>query len=84
MINTDTKYMTRCGYPVRNLHAAGFTYEGEYLANDHWFLGSWLIDGKPELWTTDQDVIFKFTLVEFSEAFVKASNVQGQLRLEGF
>jgi len=84
IINTDTEYITRCGYPVRNLHSAGLAYKGEYFSDGHWFLGSWVIDGKPDLWTTDLDVILSLTLVEVSDYTPEPTTGQEQLKLEGF
>lgn len=84
IINTDIEYITRCGYPVRNLHSAGLAYEGEYFVDGHWFLGSWVINGAPEIWTTDLYTISSLTLVELSDYTPEPSTGQEQLRLEGF
>jgi len=84
MINIDKKYKTRCGYPVRNLHASGLAYKGEYFHAGSWHLGGWLCNGNPDIPTTDLDFISSLSLVEYSEISVKRAGVQKQLKLGGF
>jgi len=64
MIDTNKQYQTRCGYPVRNLRKVLFVYEGEYYYKNEWHLGGWICDGKPDIFTSDRELIDSLTLIE--------------------
>lgn len=67
MIDLTKQYQTKCGYPVRNLVSTTFVYEGEYFHKDEWHPGAWICSGKPDLFTTDLDLIDSLTLIEVSD-----------------
>lgn len=64
MLDLSLHYKTQCGYPVRNLHASGLSYEGEFFYKDCWSAGAWLDNGKPDILTSDLDLIKNLTLTE--------------------